>query len=250
MKMRTFLTDFIEVCGGRTAKVKLVERALVLSVALVLFASFTGGSTAQAQITAHSITVTWVAPGDDSLAGKATAYDIRYSQTPLTPANWASATQATGEPTPKMAGSNETFVVDGLSPAVTYYIGVKSIDDAGNWSGLSNVVSATTSLLLDNDDEDNLVPKAFQLEQNFPNPFNPTTSIDFSIAKGAYVELVVLNILGEQVNTLVSGYLSAGSHQASWDGRDLYGHEAASGVYLYRLQSDSQVSVRKMILMR
>ncbi len=236
--------------GVRIAIANLLSRFVLFFVVFGIGIDFVSSPIAHAQVTANSITMTWSAPGDDSLTGVATAYDVRYSQIPLTAANWAAASQVSGEPTPKPAGGSEMFVVSGLSPGVTYYIGVKTVDEAGNWSGISNVAIATTSIVLDIDDDKNLVPKTFQLEQNFPNPFNPTTSIDFSIEKSAYVELVILNILGEQVNTLVSGYLSAGLHNANWDGRDSHGHETASGVYLYRLRSDAQVLVRKMVLMR
>ncbi len=91
-----------------------------------------------------SATLQWVAVGDDSLTGTATSYDIRYSSSPITSANWATAIQATGEPTPTAAGSTQSCQVRGLSRQVTYYFAAKVTDDSGNVSGLSNVPSATT----------------------------------------------------------------------------------------------------------
>ena len=95
--------------------------------------------------TSTSMPLTWTAPGDDSITGTASQYDIRYSTSTITEANWASATQATGEPTPKVAGSAESFTVSGLSPNTTYYFAIKTADEVPNWSGLSNIVSKATA---------------------------------------------------------------------------------------------------------
>jgi chitodextrinase len=93
----------------------------------------------------NSVQLTWTAPGDDSLAGTAAQYDLRYSTSLITAANFASVTQATGEPTPGAPGTNQNFTVTGLEPATTYWFAIKTVDDSGNWSLLSNVVSRVTS---------------------------------------------------------------------------------------------------------
>jgi hypothetical protein len=91
---------------------------------------------------------------------------------------------------------------------------------------------------------DNL-PDEIHLFQNYPNPFNPTTTIKFDLPKSSEVSLKIFNILGEEIATLVSDRLSAGSYSYEWDGNNL-----ASGVYLYRLQAGEYVETRKMVLMR
>lgn len=92
-----------------------------------------------------SETLVWTAPGDDGATGTATSYDIRYSTSAIDEGNWESATQATGEPTPQVAGSSEgPFTVTGLTPGVTYHFAMKSADEAGNISALSNVPSGAT----------------------------------------------------------------------------------------------------------
>ncbi len=95
--------------------------------------------------TSSSITLTWTAPGDDGNTGTATTYDIRYSTSTITSGNWASATQVTGEPTPLVAGTNQSMVITGLSASTTYYFAIETADEVPNWSGLSNVPSGTTS---------------------------------------------------------------------------------------------------------
>jgi chitodextrinase len=95
-------------------------------------------------ITQSSVLLTWTSPGDDGTVGTSTSYDIRYSTSLLTSANWASATQVTGEPTPQVASSSEMMTVIGLTPSTTYYFGIESVDDAGNISLLSNVITFNT----------------------------------------------------------------------------------------------------------
>jgi flagellar hook assembly protein FlgD len=142
-------------------------------------------------------------------------------------------------------------MVQGLSPGVTYYVAIRTCDHAGNWSGISNVaVATTTSIGVGTDDENADVPSDFQLRQNYPNPFNPSTTIEFSIPRNEQVQLVIFNVLGERVTTLLSDYLAAGHHQVTWNGNDLYGKPVASGVYLYRLEAGSKVWVRKMALLK
>ena len=115
--------------------------------------STSGDATAPATIadlsvtgtTGTSISVRWTAPGDDGTTGTAASYDVRYSTSTITSANWSSALQATGEPAPAAAGASQTFTIGGLSGSRTYYVAIKTTDDAGNVSVLSNVVNGTTS---------------------------------------------------------------------------------------------------------
>lgn len=95
--------------------------------------------------TGTSISVRWTAPGDDGATGTAASYDVRYSTTAITSSNWGSALQATGEPSPAVAGTAQTFTISGLSGSRTYYVAVKTTDDYGNISLLSNVVNGTTT---------------------------------------------------------------------------------------------------------
>ena len=88
-------------------------------------------------------------------------------------------------------------------------------------------------------------PKSFSLGQNYPNPFNPTTVISYKLSALSEVTLKVYDVLGREVATLVNGKQNAGSHTVTFDGSRL-----ASGVYLYRLQAGSFVSVKKLVLLK
>jgi len=95
-------------------------------------------------------------------------------------------------------------------------------------------------------------PRSFTLDQNYPNPFNSSTAIRFSLPISADIELSFYNLAGQQVATLVEGMREAGTHTVRWDGRSDDGQELASGVYLYRLQTNDgkQVETRKLVLVR
>lgn len=94
--------------------------------------------------TASTLTLGWTAVGDDGLSGTAAVYDLRYSTAPITAGSFAGATPAAGVPAPRPAGQGETFAVGGLQPGTTYYFALRVADEAGNWSDLSNVISAAT----------------------------------------------------------------------------------------------------------
>lgn len=88
------------------------------------------------------------------------------------------------------------------------------------------------------------------LGSNYPNPFNPTTTIQFTLAESGRAHLSVYNTRGQLVRTLANTDLMAGKHQLVWDGRDNRGNNVSSGLYFYRLQAGKFVQSRKMILMK
>jgi hypothetical protein len=83
-----------------------------------------------------------------------------------------------------------------------------------------------------------------------PNPFNPSTTIRYSLEKGGNTEITVYDVAGRQIRTLVSGFVPEGDHEVVWNGRDERGMPAASGVYFYRLRSGGFAETRKMVLLK
>jgi flagellar hook assembly protein FlgD len=91
----------------------------------------------------------------------------------------------------------------------------------------------------------------FQLNQNYPNPFNPVTNINYSMPAGGFVTLKIYDMLGKEVNTLVSASLNAGSYRSVWNATDYNGNKVATGLYFYSLTVDNQlVSTKKMVLLK
>ena len=88
------------------------------------------------------------------------------------------------------------------------------------------------------------------LEGNHPNPFNPETDISFRLAEQTRASLVIYNILGEKVKTLVDREMAAGNHTVHWDGKDEAGNPVASGIYFYRLKAKSFDQTKRMLLMK
>ena len=97
--------------------------------------------------------------------------------------------------------------------------------------------------------QDTTLPSAFTLA-NYPNPFNPETTIRFDLPRSAEIELAVYNLAAQKVATLVQGHRETGSYSVRWDGRDDAGRELASGVYVYRLTAGNRVETRKLLLLR
>jgi len=128
--------------------------------------------------------------------------------------------------------NNYSFVDDEkIQSSVVYRL--KQIDFDGTFSYSDEVkVDYTT-------------PLTFSLEQNFPNPFNPETEINFSLAKSDNVTLTVYNIIGSEILKLASEYMEAGNHSVKFDASKL-----SSGVYLYTIKSGDFTATRKMILMK
>ena len=93
-------------------------------------------------------------------------------------------------------------------------------------------------------------PAGFALHANWPNPFNPETTIAFDLPQAGGVELQIFDVLGQSVRTLVAKSLPAGSHQVVWNGLDESGAKVSSGVYVYRLQAAQQVHLRRMLLLK
>jgi len=93
-------------------------------------------------------------------------------------------------------------------------------------------------------------PLRFQLTGNFPNPFNPQTTIAYELTATGPVQLAIHDARGRLVRLLIEATQPAGRHSVTWDGRDQYGRTAASGVYFLRLQADAGIRTDKMLLSR
>jgi hypothetical protein len=105
---------------------------------------------------------------------------------------------------------------------------------------------------LTNVDFARLMPQAgeYKLDQNIPNPFNPSTVIGYRTPEAGPVRLVIYNLLGQEVRVLVDRDMEAGSFTATWDGRDEMGRQVSSGIYLYRIQAGGFLASRRMMFLK
>lgn len=107
------------------------------------------------------------------------------------------------------------------------------------------------SIATDVDDDLNEgLPTSFALSQNFPNPFNPTTHINFELPRSSDVQLEIYNVIGQKVTTLADGNYPAGVHTLLWDGRNNSGEKVTSGIYFYRLVAGDFKATKKMLLLK
>ena len=98
-----------------------------------------------------------------------------------------------------------------------------------------------------NNDLVNTSPKLFQ---NYPNPFNPETTISFSIQNNSNIELSIFNIKGQKIKTLINEQMQKGEHSIIWSGFDENNKPVSSGIYLYKIKSENQELVKRMLLLK
>jgi hypothetical protein len=144
---------------------------------------------------------------------------------------------------PVYARTTDTAFVDGVDLGSTAaYFAVKAEDTHGNLSPKSNEVrvSVTGVEIIDSS-----IPTAYALQQNYPNPFNPSTTIEYALKEAGDVTIKILNVLGEEISTIESGFRAAGLYRVSFDASKL-----ATGVYLYQIRAGNFVDTKRMVLLK
>ena len=94
------------------------------------------------------------------------------------------------------------------------------------------------------------MPTTFAIDQNFPNPFNPTTTMNYQLPQASDVRITIYNVLGQKVRTLLNTRMDAGYHNVVWDGLNDNGARMASGLYMYKFEAGTYVQVQKMLMMK
>ena len=131
--------------------------------------------------------------------------------------------------------------ISGHSSGKLYYWRVQGIgfSGAGPWSDVWSFTATTAAV------KEESLPTEYSISQNYPNPFNPTTKIKFSLLKTALTNIVIYDLLGRKIRTLINEELDAGNYEISVDANNLPG-----GVYFYRIKSGNFIQTKKMILMK
>jgi len=137
-----------------------------------------------------------------------------------------------------------SLFVENLEELTKYYWRVRAVNTSGE-SDWSDVWNFTTMVATSIEDQFSEIPAKLELDQNYPNPFNPSTQINFGLPESGTVKLQVFDLLGRKVMTLIDGTMQAGRQSITFDASNL-----PSGMYLYRLETSSNVLVRKMMLIK
>ncbi len=219
-----------------------LDRYPILAAAAALLALTLAGPP---PVSAGSVTLMWTAPGNDSLVGLASRYDIRYAIWPITPANFPIATPIPGLPAPASPGVIQTFTVTLLEPGVLYYFALKTADASGNWSALSNVVSSVAE---DVGLEPLTGPIAFSPPS--PNPASGQARFDYVIPQPGRIRVDAFDIQGRHVRTIADGWYPAGQSSLSWDLHDDAGRRVGEGVLLVRATLSGQTFLRRLAIIR
>lgn len=141
--------------------------------------------------------------------------------------------------------ATQTFYIDKMvNIGIVYEYRIKGVSDLSE-SDYSNEVSISTTGI-----KNESVPYAYELMQNYPNPFNPQTIITYQLPSISKVRIIVFDMLGREVKTLVDDEKPAGKYQIIWNATDNYGKKVTSGVYIYSLKTNGYSQTRKMILMK
>lgn len=195
-----------------------------------------------------SVTFTWDASTDAQTPVSILSYNLRIGTAPgLSDVLSANANLATGKlftQNSGNAGQKTSFTISNLVNG-TYYWQVQAVDNAFAGSAFS----AEQSFIVDNSavstERSDETPLTFDLKQNYPNPFNPSTNIEFAVPVSGHVVLEIYDINGRKIQELVNETLSAGAHSATFNASNL-----ASGLYIYRLRTGSNVLTKKMTLIK
>ena len=218
------------------------KAALILSSLLILSARPAFADTAATGTISQ--TLKWTAPGDDGMAGRATRYDLRYSLLPITPSNFSSAAAASGMPTPATPGTQQSVTISGLDATASYFFAMKTVDDVGNWSTMSNVVTRAGQTA---GSGDQLV---LSFSSPYPNPARQSATMAFTLPQAALVQVDAFDIQGRHVRTIASGQRDAGRGELNWDLRDDSGRTLEAGEYLVRGKLAGQSWTRRVIIVR
>ena len=94
------------------------------------------------------------------------------------------------------------------------------------------------------------VPEQYALHYNYPNPFNPVTTMLYDLPEAGYTRLIIYDVLGRQIHTLVDQVMDAGYYKMQWDGRNSMGKMVSGGIYFYQIQTNDFIRTRKMLLLK
>ncbi len=205
--------------ASNTAKTGFWYCAGISSTVDVAFASFAG------ELRDDAVLLSWSASASASFDG----FNVYRSEDAA-----GTFVRINGALIPRESGNSYTD--ETALAGMTYVYRVGAFSREGEW------YSQNVSLAIP--------PKPTTLYQNYPNPFNPSTSIAFYLASPGPVSLVIYDVKGSAVRTLVDGAKPAGRHTAIWDGKNEGGRQTASGVYYYRLAAGKTTFTKKLVIVR
>lgn len=133
-----------------------------------------------------------------------------------------------------------------VEPGMRYYYRLADQDFNGNITYHNTIEVVMTAGV----DEGNNVGAAFTLSANYPNPFNPSTTIEYRVLEAGNLSLAVYDALGREIDILTTGFHEKGDYRITWNGRDKAGREVPSGIYYYQIRRQAVLETRQMLLLK
>ena len=193
------------------------------TISIVLEESILPPTELSADVDGYDVTLSWTAPNSKPLG-----YNVYRDAALLTP-----------------NPISELSYTDNDVPVGAYTYSVKAVYIGGESDPITIEVEIVVSIY-----DDDSLPIVTELLGNFPNPFNPETTIRFNVAVESIVSIDIYNIRGQRVKSLLDGFYERGSHTVVWDGRDDNGRELGSGMYFYRMIAGDVMETRRMVLLK
>lgn len=192
--------------------------------------------------------VYWTAPGDDGITGIATTYDVRLATSPINAANFDAAPSLPGEPSPALAGTAEQFSMVNLAFSTSYWLAMKTVDEAGNRSPVSNIISFASP-------SQSGVPGVgvdVGLHLRSSNPIRSTALFELILPDGEAADLTVdlFDVSGRVRRRLVRGAPPTSALSFSWDGKDDEGLPLPNGIYFVSASAGEFEQVVRVVIVR
>lgn len=220
----------------------LTVRRLLPAAAFALIALFSALLSREAS--AINIILRWTAPGDDSTFGRASEYDLRYSfRASQFPSRFTTATRVP-TPLPGEPGTMEEVMVADMPESTYVYFALRTRDEFGNWSMVSNVITSTPLV-----DVDGRVLRV-DFSEPRPSPAAQRTSFTLSLPRKAAATVEALDVTGRRVRLIHRGELAAGMHTMEWDLRDEAGHRTRPGMFFLRARTGEEDFLRRVVVLR
>lgn len=205
-----------------------------------------GGATISGDIVPGKLTLAGVQQSNIN-PGDGTDFVVVYEMQDLAPPWMEIVGPTSGVINP---GDQDGFIVrlHAIDPDTTYNGSINIASNDPAMSSMTMPVSLSVSVVGIGDDL--AMPTTYEVSRNYPNPFNPTTTIKYQLPQVSDVRLVIYNVLGQRVRTLVAQQQAAGRYEVQWDATNSAGDPVGSGIYIYRFEAGDYQKVQKMILLK
>jgi hypothetical protein len=211
---------------------------------LFALAALTGAGLLPRDAAAIGVVLQWTAPGDDSTWGRAAEYDLRYSFRATQFPNRFSSALRVPTAVPASPGEIEQVVIPNLPESTSVYFALRTRDERGNWSAISNIVISQPSVSVDD------AARTLAFSAPAPSPASHLTTFTLTLPRRERAVVEAIDITGRRVRLLREGSLEPGVHTLEWDLSDASGRAVRAGVFFIRARVAGEEFLRRVVVLR